>query len=87
MKLFVTGIPYDMDDIDLGEMFGLYSEVRSAKVVMDRATGKSKGFGFVEIPNEAEARVAMQLMNGAGFKGGKRMTVVEATEQPRTRSY
>lgn len=87
MKLFVTGIPYDMDDIDLGEMFGLYCEVRSAKVVMDRATGKSKGFGFVEVPNDAEAKAVMLLLNGVGFKGGKRMTVVEATEQPRTRSY
>lgn len=73
-----------MDDVDLKEMFELYSpEVRSAKVILDRVTGKSKGFGFVEITNAAEAKQAMNILNGVGFKGGKRMGVVEATEQPR----
>jgi len=83
MKLFVAGLPSDFDDIDLKEMFELYGEVKSAKIVIDRATGKTKGFGFVEMPNKLEAEQTIESLDGAGFKGGKKMAVKEAEEQPR----
>jgi len=54
MTLFVTGLPYDMDDTDLKEMFELYGEVKSAKIALDKETRKSRGFGFVEMPNREE---------------------------------
>lgn len=82
MKLFVAGLPYDFDDTDFKEMFELYGEVNSAKVALDRETRKSRGFGFLDMPNDAEARDAMQAMNGAKLKGGKQLAVKEAEEQP-----
>lgn len=83
MKLFVAGLPNDFDDTDLKEMFELYGEVRSAKLVIDRATGKSKGFGFVEMPNKLEAQETIEVLDGAGLKQGKKMVVKEAEEQQR----
>lgn len=64
MRLFIAGLPYDMDSQDLKEMFELYGTVVMAKVVMDQATRKSKGFGFVEYSNATEAKEAMELLNG-----------------------
>lgn len=83
MKLFVAGLPNDFDDVDLKEMFELYGEVKSAKLVIDRATGKSKGFGFVEMPNKTEAMETMEALDGAGLKHGKKIAVKEAEEQRR----
>jgi cold-inducible RNA-binding protein len=83
MKLFVAGLPNDFDDIDLKEMFELYGEVKSAKLVTDRATGKSKGFGFVEMPDRMEALQTIESLDGAGLRGGKKMAVKEAEEQSR----
>ena len=56
MNIFVAGLPYDLDDAELEEIFEKFGKVASAKVAMDRETGKSKGFGFVEMPNESEAK-------------------------------
>jgi cold-inducible RNA-binding protein len=83
MKLFVAGLPNDFDDVDLREMFELYGEVRSAKLVIDRATGKSKGFGFVEMANKAEAMETIEALDGAGLPRGKKIVVKEAEEQQR----
>jgi cold-inducible RNA-binding protein len=80
MKLFVAGLSYDFDDVDLKEMFELYGEVSSAKVIMDRETGKSRGFGFVDMTNDNEAREAIETLDGAGLKG-KKMSVKQAEEQ------
>jgi len=82
MKLFVAGLPYDMDHRDLQEMFELYGTIKSAKVVMDHATRKSKGFGFVEFAKESEARETMELLNGKTING-KAFTVKPAEEQQR----
>src|ERR1700761_675789 len=82
MKLFVAGIPNDFDDVDLKEMFELYGVVNSAKIVMDRETGKSKGFGFVDMPDDTEAREAIATLDNASIKG-KKMAVKEAEEQNR----
>ncbi|WP_207493473.1 RNA recognition motif domain-containing protein [Aridibaculum aurantiacum] len=86
MKLFVAGLPNDFDETDLKEMFELYGEVTSVKLVVDRATGKSKGFGFVSMADDAEAKETIQALNGAGLKGGKKMSVQQAEEQPRHQS-
>ncbi|HUQ65856.1 MAG TPA: hypothetical protein VM101_06865 [Flavitalea sp.] len=77
MKLFVAGLPYDMDHQDLKEMFELYGVVQSAKVVMDFNTRKSKGFGFVEFEKASEAKEVMELLNGRMIKG-KELVVKEA---------
>jgi hypothetical protein len=82
MKLFVAGLPYDFDDVDLKEMFELYGTVNFAKIVMDRETGKSKGFGFVDMPDETEARGAIETLDNASIRG-KKMAVKEAEEQNR----
>jgi cold-inducible RNA-binding protein len=82
MKLFVAAVPYDFDDVDLKEMFELYGEVNSAKVVLDKETGKSRGFGFVDMPDDNEARAAIETLDGANIKG-KSMAVKQAEEQPR----
>jgi cold-inducible RNA-binding protein len=79
-KLFVAGVPYDFDDVDLKEMFELYGEVNSAKVVMDRETGKSRGFGFVDMNDDLEAQQAIETLDGAAIKG-KKMAVKEAEAQ------
>jgi len=82
MKLFVAGLSHDIDEVDLKEMFELYGEVKSSQIIIDRATGKSKGFGFVDMLNEAEAKEAMQLLDGVGLLG-KKIAVKQAEEQPR----
>ena len=82
MKLFVAGLPYDFDDVDLKEMFELYGAVNFAKIVMDRETGKSKGFGFVDMPDDTEARGAIETLDNASIRG-KKMAVKEAEEQNR----
>ena len=87
MKLFVAGLPNDFDDTDLREMFELYGEVKSAKLVVDKATGKSKGFGFVEMPNKIEARETIEALDGAGLKQGKKMAVKEAEERVNSNGY
>lgn len=81
MKLFVAGLPFDFDDIDLKEMFELYGEVTSSKLVTDRATGKSKGFGFVEMANKLEALQTIEALDGAGIKG-KKISVQQAEDRP-----
>jgi len=82
MKLFVAGLTPDFDDIDLKEMFELYGEVASAKLIVDRQTGKSKGFGFVDMPDDNDARQTIEALNGANLKG-KQISVKEADEQQR----
>ena len=78
MNIFVAGLPYDLDDAELEEIFEKFGKVVSAKVAMDRETGKSKGFGFVEMPNEAEAKEAIEGLNDISL--GKKPLVVKAAE-------
>ena len=80
-KLFIGNLPYTTTNEDLGEFFGQYGEVLSAAVIMDRATGRSKGFGFVEMTNDEEADAAISKGDGAEFEGRK-LTVSEA--RPKT---
>jgi RNA recognition motif-containing protein len=80
-KLFVGNLPYTTTNETLGEHFAQYGEVLSAAVIMDRATGRSKGFGFVEMGSDAEAQAAIGALNGAEIEG-RTLTVNEA--RPKT---
>ncbi len=86
MKLFVAGFPNDFDETDLKEMFELYGEVVSAKLVTDRATGKSKGFGFIEMADKNEALQTIEALHGAAIKG-KKISVQEAEEKRGNTNY
>lgn len=79
MKIFVAGLPYDLDDAELEEIFEKFGTVLSAKVAMDRDTGKSKGFGFVEMPVTEEAKDAIESLNDISL--GKKPLVVKAAEE------
>jgi RNA recognition motif-containing protein len=79
MKIFVAGLPYDLDDAELTEIFEKFGTITSAKVAIDKETGKSKGFGFVEMPIEAEAKDAIESLNDISL--GKKPLVVKAAEE------
>ena len=81
MKIFVAGLPYDLDDAELEEIFEKYGKVVSAKVAMDRETGKSKGFGFVEMSNDEEGNEAIESLNNISL-GKKPLVVKKAEERP-----
>ena len=76
-KLYVGNLPYSYRDSDMEQAFSQYGTVTSAKVMMERDTGRSKGFGFVEMSSEAEARAAIEGMNGQQI-GGRGLVVNEA---------
>jgi len=76
-KLYVGNLPYSVRDSDLEEAFGAFGQVTSAKVMMERETGRSKGFGFVEMGSDAEAQSAINGMNGQAL-GGRNLVVNEA---------
>ena len=76
-KLYVGNLPYGVRDIDLEQAFGEFGQVASAKVMMERDTGRSKGFGFVEMGSDAEAQAAINGMNGQSL-GGRAIVVNEA---------
>ncbi len=84
-KLYVGGLPYSTTDNELRDGFSRAGEVSSAVVIMDRMTGRSKGFGFVEFNSDADADKAIEMFNGQDF-GGRSITVNEARpleERPR----
>jgi cold-inducible RNA-binding protein len=81
MKLFVAGLPYDFDDAELMEFFEKFGKVNSAKVAMDKATGKSRGFAFVDMMNDDEAKEAIESLNGLELGRGKTMVVKEADDK------
>ncbi len=76
-KLYVGNLPYSVRDGDLEQAFGQFGSVTSAKVMMERDTGRSKGFGFVEMGSDAEAQAAINGMNGQPL-GGRSVVVNEA---------
>ena len=78
MNIFVAGLPYDLDDAELMEIFEKFGQVKSAKVAMDRETGKSRGFAFVDMPNKEEAMDAIENLNDINL--GKKPLVVKAAE-------
>ena len=80
-KLYVGNLAYSIDDGSLQQLFASHGSVQSAQVIMDRDTGRSKGFGFVEMGSDAEAQAAIQALNGAEVEG-RTLTVNEA--RPKT---
>ena len=76
-KLYVGNLPYSFRDNDLEQTFSQFGSVSSAKVMMERDTGRSKGFGFVEMGSDAEAQAAIQGVHGQNF-GGRDLVVNEA---------
>ncbi|MDO8720528.1 MAG: RNA-binding protein [Polaromonas sp.] len=89
-KLYVGNLPYSVRDEDLQQSFGQFGAVTSAKVMMERDTGRSKGFGFVEMASDAEAQAAINGMNGQPL-GGRSVVVNEArpmeARPPRTGGF
>jgi RNA recognition motif-containing protein len=80
MKLFVAGLPYDLYDDELVEIFEKFGTIASAKVAIDKETGKSRGFGFVDMPNADEAKEAIENLNDISL-GTKPLVVKEAEER------
>ena len=80
MKLFVAGLPYDLYDDELVEIFEKFGTIASAKVALDKETGKSRGFAFVDMPNDEEAREAMEHLNDISL-GKKPLVIKEADER------
>jgi RNA recognition motif-containing protein len=79
-KLYVGGLPYSVTEDKLQEIFSAHGTVESARVITDRFTGRSRGFGFVEMSNEEEAQTAIDSLNGSDLDG-RSLTVNEARPQ------
>lgn len=85
MRIYVGNLPYSVADDDLRDIFGEFGELAAAEVIKDKFSGQSKGFGLVEMPNNAEADAAIKALNETDMKGRK-LTVNEArprAERPR----
>ncbi|MEO0311977.1 MAG: hypothetical protein RIQ89_1634 [Bacteroidota bacterium] len=82
MKLFIKGIAADINEAALESFFARFGSIESTKIVYDRITWESKGFGFIEFAKKADGERAIQELNGATL-GGKILTVVEAEERRR----
>ena len=86
-KLYVGNLSYEVDSSALQEMFSSHGTVKSAQIIDDRDTGRSKGFGFVEMENDAEAQAATSALNGKEH-GGRTLNVSEAKpREPRNSSF
>lgn len=81
MNIFIAGLSYSITDADLNDLFGEYGDITSAKVVMDRETGRSKGYGFVEMEDEGAGQKAIDELNGAEYDG---RTISVSVARPRT---
>ena len=77
MNIYVGNLPFEIDDTELERTFTAYGEVSSARVIQDRESGRSRGFGFVEMSDNGQAEAAIQALNGKDFNG-RPLTVNEA---------
>ena len=84
MKLYVGNLSYQMTDADLESTFAAFGAVNSAKIIMDRETNRSKGFGFVEFDSKEEAETAIENLNGKEVSG--RSIVVNEARPPKPRN-
>ncbi|MBI2998804.1 MAG: RNA-binding protein [Deltaproteobacteria bacterium] len=82
-KLYVGGLPYSVTEGQLEEIFSPHGTVQSARVISDKFTGRSRGFGFVEMGSDAEAQKAIEALNGTELEG-RTLVVNEARPQERT---
>ncbi|NTV02579.1 MAG: RNA-binding protein [Chlorobiaceae bacterium] len=69
MNIYIGNLPYNVSEEDLRDAFGQFGQVQSANIITDKFSGRSKGFGFVDMPNDGEAREAIEAMNDKDFKG------------------
>jgi RNA recognition motif-containing protein len=79
-KLYVGGLPYSVTEQQLNETFGAHGTVASVKIIADKFTGQSRGFGFVEMSSDGEAQAAITALHGTDL-GGRTLTVNEAKPQ------
>jgi RNA recognition motif-containing protein len=87
MDIYVGNLAYEVQDDELQEVFAQYGEVESARVLLDRDTGRSRGFGFVKMPNREEAESAIEALNESDFQG-RPLRVREAEERkPRSGGF
>jgi len=89
MRIYVGNLPYTVTDEELRDVFGQFGELASAEVIMDKFSGQSKGFGFVEMPNKEDAEEAIRSLNDTNLQGRK-LTVNEAkprAERPPQRRF
>ncbi len=86
MNIFVARLDFKLKDETLNNLFQQYGEVSSAKIIIDRDTGRSKGFGFVEMPNEDEAQQAISNLNGTIVEG-REIVVKKANPRPQRNDY
>ena len=83
MNIYVSNLGFHVGDEDLKGFFATYGEVTSAKVIIDRETNKSKGFGFVEMPNESEGNIAISKLNGFAVQGrSMNVNIAKPKERP-----
>jgi RNA recognition motif-containing protein len=82
-KLYVGGLPYSATEQQLSDLFAAHGTVASAKIISDKFTGQSRGFGFVEMSSDAEAKAAITALNGSDM-GGRSLTVNEAKPMERS---
>jgi RNA recognition motif-containing protein len=82
-KIYVGNLSYTTNEAGLNDLFQAHGKVVSAKIIMDRDTGKSKGFGFVEMDTDDEAKAAINALNGADLDG-RQIKVNESIDKPRT---
>lgn len=82
MRLYVGNLSYDTTEDELRQMFGKFGEVESVNVITDRDTGRSKGFGFLDMPNDKQAKEAILALNGSELEG-RTIKVSEAKPQER----
>src|ERR1700753_3397183 len=80
MNIFVGSLPFKLGEADLKELFEAFGEVSSVKLINDRETGRSKGFGFVEMPDDESAKKAIADLNGSSI-GGRNIVVNQAEER------
>ncbi len=77
MNIYVSNIPFKVSNDDLERLFAAYGEVSSARIIVDKESKRSRGFGFIEMDNDAEAREAINALNGKDV-GGRELSVTEA---------
>jgi RNA recognition motif-containing protein len=86
MNIYVGNLPFDVGETQLSELFSQYGQVQGASVIIDRASGRSRGFGFVEMPDDEAAKQAIEALNEKDF-GGRALKINEAKpreERPRS---
>ncbi|MDR6942352.1 RNA recognition motif domain-containing protein [Mucilaginibacter pocheonensis] len=80
MNIFAGSLPFQLEEADLKELFEAYGEVSTVKIIIDRESGRSKGFGFVEMPDDEAAQTAITALNGSEVKG-RSIAVSQAEEK------